>query len=217
MSESVVRPEYGPSLPQVLQARFGVPTRVAGAVVVALVVVAVAVALVARGGDVAYLHSGKPVFNLRYSGGALHKSPPKPGILFQLIGRRGDLFLQSMTVRPLHLPPYRGAVSGLLPVFAEPHVRAVSHRFQDFLPLGEGKARVGDAPGYQVGFRAKLDGRTVYGREILIVPDQPGAREGVVLTILQTNAAGAHAVDDVGTVGAIKKAYRSFRFGTATS
>jgi hypothetical protein len=215
--DSAVRPEYGPSLAQLLQSRLGVPTRVATVVAVVLVVAAVAGALVLRGGDVAYLHSGTPVFNLRYSGGAMHRSPPKPGILFQLLGRRGDLFLQSLTVRPLHLPPYRGAVSGLLPVFAEPHVQAVSRRFSDFFPLDEGKARVGDAPGYQVGFRAKLDGRTVYGREVLIVPNEPGARDGVVITILQTNASGAHSVDDVGTVGAIKKPYRSFRFGTTTS
>src|SRR3954471_24557056 len=214
MSESVVRPEYGPSLPQVLQARLGVPTRGAGAVVVALGVVAGAVALVARGGDVAYLHSGKPVFNLRYSGSALHRSPPKPGILMQLVGRRGKLFLQSLTVRPLHLPPYRGAVSGLLPVFAEPHVRAVSRRFEGFVELDEGKARIRDAPGYQVGFRARLDGRTVFGREVLLVPNQPGVRDGLVITVLQTHAAGAHAVDDVGTVGAIKKPFRSIAFGT---
>src|SRR4051794_14744150 len=214
MSESAVRPEYGPSLAQLLEARLGVPVRVASTVALALVVVAVAVALVLRGGEVAYLHSDQPVFNLRYSGGALHRSPPKPGILFQLIGRRGDLFLQSLTVRPLHLPPYRGAVSGLLPVFAEPHVRAVSRRFAGFVALDEGKARINDAPGYQVGFRARLDGRTVFGREVLLVPDEPGARDGVVITVLQTHAAGAHSVEDVGTVSAIKKPFRSFRFGT---
>src|SRR3954471_22345242 len=205
--ESAVRPEYGPSLPQLLQSRFGLPVRAASAVAVTIVVVVVAAALFLRGGDVAYLHSGDPVFNLRYSADALHRSPPKPGILFQLIGRRGDLFLQSMTVRPLHLPPYRGAVSGLLPVFAEPHVRAVSRRFSDFLELDEGKARIRDAPGYQVGFRARLDGRTVFGREVLLVPDQPGAREGLVITVIQTHAAGVHVVDDVGTVGAIKKPF----------
>ena len=178
----------------------------------AVVAVAVVVALILRGGDIIYVHRSDPVFNLRYSG-VLHRSPPRPGVLFELIGKRGDLFLQSLTVRRLHLPPYRGAVSGLLPVFAEPHVRAVSHRFRGFAELDEGKARVGGAPGYAVGFQAKLGARTIYGREVLVVPD--GERDGVVMTVIQTHASGAHTVDDVGSVGAIKKPFRSFMFGTS--
>ena len=75
-------------------------------------------------------------------------------------------------------------------------------------------AGIRDAPGYQVGFRAKLDGRTIFGREALIVPDQPGARDGLVITVIQTHAAGVHSVDDVGSVGAIKKPFRSIAFGT---
>jgi hypothetical protein len=212
-SESVVRPEYGPSLPALLRARLGIPARVTTAIALVVVVGAVAAVLVLRGGDLAYVHRSAPQFNLRYAS-VLHRSPPKPGILMQLVGRRGKLFLQSLTVRPLRLPPYRGAVSGLLPVFAEPHVRAVSRRFEGFVALDEGKARIRDAPGYQVGFRARLDGRTVFGREVLLVPNQPGVRDGLVITVLQTHAAGAHAVDDVGTVSAIKKPFRSIAFGT---
>jgi hypothetical protein len=211
--ESAVRPEFGPSLPQLLHARLGVPARVTTALGVVVAVAAIVAALILRGGDVRVVHRSPPVFNLRYAG-VLHRSPPKPGILLQLIGRRGKLFLQSLTIRPLHLPAYRGAVSGMLPVFAEPHVRAVSRRFGAFVELDEGKARINDAPGYQVGFRARLDGRTIYGREVLLVPDEPGARDGVVITVIQTHAAGAHSVDDVGTVSAIKKPFRSFRFGT---
>jgi hypothetical protein len=207
-----VRPEYGPSLPEWLRARFGVPPLVPAAVALALVLGAALVALLLRGDDVRLVHRSAPAFNLRYAK-VLHRSPPKPGVLLELEGRRGDLFLQSLTIRPLHLPAYRGAVSGLLPVYAEPHVRAVSRRYDGFVALGEGKARINDAPGYQVGFRARLGRRTIYGREILLVPDEPGAREGVVITLVQTHASGAHSVDDVGAVGALKKPFRSFRFG----
>ena len=196
--DSAVRPEFGPSLPQLLRARLGVPPLVSRAIAAALILAAVVVALLLRGNDVQLVH----------------RSPPSPGVLLDLEGRRGDLFVQSLTIRPLHLPAYRGSVSGMLPVYAEPHVRAVSRRYDGFVALEEGKARINDAPGYQVGFRARLGRRTIYGREILLVPDQPGAREGVVITVVQTHAAGAHSVDDVGAVGAIKKPLRSFRFGT---
>ena len=211
--DSAVRPEFGPSLPQLLRARLGVPPLVSRAIAAALVLAAVVVALLLRGNDVPLVHRSPPVFNLRYAS-VLHRSPPSPGVLLDLEGRRGDLFVQSLTIRPLHLPAYRGSVSGMLPVYAEPHVRAVSRRYDGFVALEEGKARINDAPGYQVGFRARLGRRTIYGREILLVPDQPGAREGVVITVVQTHAAGAHSVDDVGAVGAIKKPLRSFRFGT---
>jgi hypothetical protein len=123
-----------------------------------------------------------------------------------------------MEVRRLHLPAYQGAVSGMLPIFTDRHVaNRVAPRFTDFVALEEGKARINTAPGYQVGFRAKLGGRTVYGRETLVVPDEPGARDGLAITVVQTNAAGAHSVEDAGNVGGIKKPFRSLRFGTATS
>ena len=37
---------------------------------------------------------------------------------------------------------------------------------------------------------------------------------GLVITVIQTHAAGVHSVDDVGSVGAIKKPFRSIAFGT---
>ena len=213
MSHSVVKAEFGPSLPQLLRARFGLSPRLVTVVAVALVVAVVAVAFALRTRDVHLIHHGTPVFNLRYAK-VLHHMPPEPGVLLGLEGRRGHLFLQALTIRPLHLPAYQGAVSGLLPIYSEHHIRALTKRFDHFTPLEEGKARINEAPGYQVGFQAELDGRTVYGREVVLVPDQPGARDGVAITVLQTHAAGAHAVKDVGTVGAIKKPFRSFRFGT---
>jgi hypothetical protein len=212
--ESVVRPEFGPTLPQLLRARLGVPARVTTAVALLVVAVAIVVVLASRGGEVHVIHrTPEPVFNLRYAS-VLHRSPPRPGVLFELVGTRGDLFLQSMTVRPLHLAPYRGAVSGDLPILAVQHAKVSRRAYPGFTVLDEGKARINDAPGYQIGFRAKREGRTIYGREVLLLPDEPGVREGVTITVLQTNAAGAHSIDDVGTVGAIKKPYRSFRFGT---
>jgi hypothetical protein len=201
-------------LPQLLRSRLGIPTRVTGAVALVLALAAIAFVLSGRGGEVHVVHrTPPPVFNLRYAS-VLHRSPARPGVLLELVGRRGNLFLQSMTVRPLHLPAYRGAVSGQLPIIAVQHARAIRRQYAGFTVLDEGKARINDAPGYQIGFRARRGERTIYGREILLLPDQPAARDGVTMTLVQTHAAGAHAVGDVGTVGAIKKPFRSFRFGT---
>jgi hypothetical protein len=212
--ESVLRPEFGPSLPQLLRSRLGIPTRVTAAVAALVVLAAIAYVLSSRSDEVHLVHrTPAPVFNLRYAN-VLHRSPARGGVLFELVGKRGDVFLQSMTVRPLHLPRYAGAVSGQLPILAVQHAAVIRRAYPGFTVLDEGKARINDAPGYQIGFRAERDGRTIFGKEILLLPDEPAARDGVTITLLQTHAAGAHEVDDVGTVGALKKPFRSFRFGT---
>jgi hypothetical protein len=212
--EPLLRPEFGPSLPQLLRARLGIPVRVTIAVALVIAAGAIAVVLTGRGGELHLIHrTPPPAFNLRYAN-VLQPSPPRRGVLLELVGRRGNLFLQSMTVRPLHLPAYRGAVSGQLPILAVQHARVVRRAYQDFIVLDEGKARIYDAPGYQIGFRARRGSRTIYGREILLLPNRPAARDGVAITLLQTNAAGAHSVQDVGAVGALRKPFRSFAFGT---
>ena len=43
--------------------------------------------------------------------------------------RRGSLFLDSFAVEPLSLPPFRGDVSGELPVYAEREIAALRKRF----------------------------------------------------------------------------------------
>jgi hypothetical protein len=219
-AEPLVRPEYGPSLPALLEARLRVPRRVTIAVAVALLVLAgVVVLLAAGGGDTRYVNHDKPVFNLRYAGDALrHQTPPPPGWALVLDAHRGGKFVQSLAVKPLTLPPHRGGISSFLPVYADAYERALARSLTNFKAVDEGKARINDAPGYQITYTADRGGRAVFGRDVLLVPeDVPGAREGVVMRLLQTHAAGVHDARFVGTAGAIKKPYRSFRFGTDTS
>jgi hypothetical protein len=218
-ADPLVRPEYGPSLPAWLEARFRVPRRATFAVVVALLVLAaVVVVLATRGGDTRYVNHAEPVFNLRYAPDALRHDPPPPGWSLVLDAHRGGKFVQSLAVRRLTLPAHAGGVSSFLPVYADAYERALGRTLTGFKTVDEGKARINDAPGYQITYTAERDGRTVFGRDVLLVPeDVPGAREGAVMRLLQTHAAGVHDARLVGTVGAIKKPYRSFRFGTETS
>ena len=218
-ADPLVRPEYGPSLPALLEARLGVRRRVTIGVAIALLVLAgIAVVLATRGGDERYINHGEPVFNLRYAPDALQRATTPPGWSLVLDSHRGGTFVQSIAVRPLTLPPHRGGVSSFLPVYADAYERAMGRALTSFRAVDEGKARINDAPGYQITYTAQRGGRTVFGRDVLLVPeDVPGAREGVVMRLLQTHAAGVHDARFVGTVGAIKKPYRSFRFGTSAS
>ena len=78
----------------------------------------------------------------------------------------------------------------------------------------EGRTRVNDSTGYQVTWRERRDGRSIYARDIWLVPPKPGARDAVVLELRTTPAAGTPNADRVGGTGALKQPLRSFRFGT---
>jgi hypothetical protein len=110
-----------------------------------------------------------------------------------------------IAVRRLTLPAYEGSVSGLLPVFADRQAEALARELPGFRLRTDGKARVNDAPGYQLRYRA---GPT-QGTDVYVVPED-GDREGVLLRFRQTNRPGAAGKD---LVKATKKAFRSFRFG----
>lgn len=203
-----------PTLPELIGARRA--RIVALAAMVAIVLGALAyVVLSADENAQTFARTDPPAFNLRHSP-SLPQRAAGSGQLLRLQADRGGLFLQSFVVRKLQLPPYRGAVSGALPAFSTRYRVGLARRYEGFVALEEGKIRANGNPGYAIGFRAKLGARTLWGREVLVVPNQPGARDGVVMTLLQTAAAGAHSVADVGVVGALKKPYRSLRFGSAT-
>jgi hypothetical protein len=211
---SVVKAQYGPTLPQILGRR-SLGLRVAVVVLLALAVVTgVVLAVRARAGDTALIVRGPVTFNLVYGNQLTRVAEPRS--LLALHRDRGGLFLDSYVVRALDLPPYRGAVGGTLPVYANGYLERLRKRYGRFELAGEGRTRINNAIGYQLVLRAKRDGRTLYIRHLLLVPDDPeGARRGVILELESTPAAGTPNALGVGNAGPLKQALRSFRFGTS--
>ena len=210
---SVVKPQYGPSLPQLVR---GLPRagRVAVVAAVALLVAGVgAIALAARP-DLTFLIVREPVtFNLAY--GPQLQRVQQPGAALALRRERAGLFLDSYVVRPLTLPPYRGAVGGTLPVYAVGYLERMRKRYGPLDVAFEGRTRINNAIGYQLVVRARRDGRTLYVRHLLLFGDAPeGERHGVVVEVESTPAAGTPNAIGVGNFGPVKQAMRSFRFGT---
>lgn len=204
MSPLSVKREFGPTLPQLVSSRLL-------AVVAAVLAIVAAVVLLsgATERDETTVVVREPVaFNLRH-GPALERVRALPGEQLRLRGRD-----QSFTVRPLSLPAYRGEPAGSLPAFAETAIRELDARYEDFELADEGRARINENPGYGVGFRARLDGRRVWGRLVMLVPDEPAVRQGVTIEMVAGRRAGVSNASEVGTVGQVKLPYRSFRFGT---
>ena len=218
---SSLRPEFGPTLGELLAPRWrrlGAGARRAALVAGAALVVLAAFGLrAALSGDHEFVHRQAPAFNLRWAD-PLKRVAPRPGDYLHLESRRGDLFLQSFAVRRLVLPVYSGDPNGELPLFAESYIASLARRVQGFQRscdgCGEGKARINDISGYSINFRAKMGKRTLYGRDVLLLPDGLGARVGVVLEMRATPAAKVAGPETVGSGGVLKLPLRSFRFGT---
>jgi hypothetical protein len=210
---SAVKPQYGPTLVQLLAPR-PLAVRIAAGIGAALLIVAVVLIALSTRPDVTYILEHEPVtFNFGY--GPQFERVSKAGSVVALSHVRDGLFLDSYVVRPLALPPYRGAVGGMLPVYADAYIERLRQRYSGFEFVSEGRTRINNAIGYEVTFRAKRGGRTIYGRHLLLVEDSPdGLRRGVIIELTSTAAAGTPNADEIGNHGALKQALRSFRFGS---
>jgi hypothetical protein len=218
VSSLPVKPELGPTLPQLLRPRWRRAPAWARVLTVAVaVLLAVVLVLGAVGGatsDETHVVVEEPVaFNLRH-GAALERVDPGPGEVLALEARRGDLFLQSFRVAPLRLPGYEGMPAAELPVVAERVKDDLARRYGEFRLVEEGRITINEIPGYEVVFSARSeDDRRLYGRWVMMVPEEPGEREGVTLELLGTPAAGIPNAEAIGDEGQLKLPMRSFRFG----
>jgi hypothetical protein len=204
VSSLPVKREFGPTLPELVSPRLLAAVAVLAAIVAAVVLAG----RVGEAGETPVVVEEPVAFNLRY-GPALERVETTPGELLRLRGRD-----QSLTIKSLFLPPYRGEANGALPVFAERAVRELEARYDGFDLADEGRVRINEVPGYAIGFRARVDGRRVWGRQVMLIPDEPGARQGVTIEMVAGRGSGVSNPTEVGAVGQIKLPYRSFRFGT---
>lgn len=218
MPTPLVKPGFGPTLPQSLAPRWrrASPVRrvlAAAALVAALVLLVAGWAVLREGAE--HVVVREPVaFNLRYDSSHLERERPMPGDSLLLSTRAGARDPQSLAVRALRMPAYRGNSSGTLPIVAARMVGAMAPRYPGFVLRAEGRANVNKQPGYQIQFQFTRDGRTWYGRRTLLLAEEVAQREGVDVTLLTARSASITTPDDVGSVGPIKLPYRSLRLGT---
>ena len=215
MAEPLVLPEYGPTLPAIARRRFGWRERTT--VILLLVLAAlIAVALFVVKPEVdplaKYVHHGDPTFNLLYRRSALHKVAPQGSELVRLQGHRGRL-TTTIAVEPLTVPPATGDIAhGELPAFASRHIEELRAEHPDLQLVAEGRARVNDAPGYEVRFRT---GNT-FGNDLMILPkeDESG---GALLVTARREVTGRQGKREAALNKATAKAYRSFKYGATAA
>lgn len=201
---SVVKAAYGPSLPELLGPRRWRLLAVAG---VALGV-AVLAAVLWPSSERVIVSRGPVAFNFVYGGGLA------PAGAAKVEQRIGSVFVQSMEVGEMRLPAYRGDPGGTLPILADRLAGELSRRYAGFRLVGEGRARINESPGYGIAWSGRVAGRRIFGRDYLLVPDEPAPRAGARVALRSTYRGGVSSALDVGSVGALKRSLRSFRFGT---
>ncbi len=114
---------------------------------------------------------------------------------------------------PLRLPPYTTSLSAELPLYAASYIAGLRQRYPGFVLRGEGKTRVNTVPAYTVAYTAQITGQTVYGRDILLLPEQPGARAGVHIVMLSSPTTQVASPLLVGTAGVLERPLETFTFG----
>jgi hypothetical protein len=214
---SLVRPEFGPTLPELAGPRWRALSRggQAVAVVVALLVVALLLWRTTGGDDRTTVVIAHPLaFNLVYDDAKLDRVVPPRGASLLLRTPASDPDPESVTVAPVRVPAYRGDIAGVLPLYAATVIRRMEQADPQFILRSEGRTRINRQPGYQIQYQTRRGGRTTYGRRTFLFADEPAQRDGADINLLAARSPSMPNVDAVGSNGPTKLPYRSFRLGT---
>jgi hypothetical protein len=212
---SVVRPEFGPTLPELLGPRLRALPRAAqlalGAALVAVVaLVAVLVANRHSGIENVQVNRTSAPFNLQYTA-PLRRVAPGAGEALRLQTPGG---LSTFVVRPLRIAPYTGDVGAVLLATATRMEAQMKRTVPGFILRQEGRARIANQPGYQIQYQFREHGRTAYGRRVLLTPGGPADRTGADIDVREPRSTRVPTFDSAGTTGALKMPLRTFHFGS---
>jgi hypothetical protein len=210
----LLRPEFGPTLPELISGRFSVSRRaIAVGAVIALIVAAVAIKVVIDGGREKLVVHGKPSYNVLYDPSQLHKATPQGDEQMRLVGKRPHVSVE-VSARPAKLPPFNGdVIGGQLPLYTAQYAGRLAQQLPGFQLGSEGKARLNQAPGYQISYTSGPPGNQTFWREVWVMPKADQPEQTVVVRMRQTFS-GRPGPRGQALLQATKKAFRSFRFGT---
>ncbi len=214
-----LKSEYRPTLGELLAPRWrraSAGARLLWVAVAALLMAAIAGAALTLASPTVS-HGGPVPFSFSYGG--LHRTGPAPGgyarVQHVVDGRLEDSF----AVGPLLLPPYHGAIGAALAMYASGYTqRLAAARVagqSGFVLRGQGSTQIDAVSSYatyNVFYTTTVRGREMYGRNVLLLPDRPGARRGVEIAML-TTVAGNHQVTsplDVGVKGVLEEPLGTF-------
>lgn len=208
-----VQERFGPSLPRLLAPRLhrlpAIARRVGGGL--ALAVIAVIIAVLARSHDPVFSWPGPPVaFSTPYPRSMSRVPAPKGAILLLEQRDASGRLIASFEVSPLRLPPYGGEISASLAVTALNYIRTFTAASGPTYRYGSsGRTRIDNIPGYTYTYSRTMDGARYYGKVVWLTPQINGTR-GIVMTLTTlpkpleaATAPNYPTPDDVGKLGSV--------------
>jgi hypothetical protein len=212
---SVVRPEFGPTLPELAGPRFRALPKAVRIVLIALaalIVLAILYALFkpqpATVRKRAVIVRTPVAFNFAYR--RPFANQPLQGTETARVGSQ----TQAFAVSPLSLPAYGGDAAGFLPLYAATQEATMAKRYTGFVWRDDGRANINKQQGFEIVFQFRgAGGKLMFGRRIFLLPNVT-ARQGADILVTAPFSPAIVRADDVGHNGGLKTALRSFRFGT---
>ncbi len=211
-----IKPEFGPTLGTLLAPRWHAASALARRLTIAAVVAFAAgvLALVLTLLNVSYSHGGRVPFSFSYRG--LSRVAPEPGGYIRIEKRspHGRL-LYSFAIDPLTVPAYTGEAAAAMPIFASAYVRELRARYPGLVYRGEGRTTVNSVLAYDVLYERTVEGRRMYGRDVLLLPHRAGAREGIDIVMLTARGANKQIAGpyEVASTGVLLHPLRSVSLG----
>jgi hypothetical protein len=205
-----VRPEFGPTLPELLSGRSKAwRYALIGGYVLVLVIVLYLLLLRGDPTSTTVNKGGNVPFQLTYDA-ALKQRPPIGQERLRLQGTRG----RAVVVNPLALPAYEGQPDGFLPLYVDNLISGMRKQFKNFQLRREGRTSVNRIPGYELVFQYTNDqDHVAYGRRILLLNSYAqAAQKGVDVLLVERRSAVVPNADAVGAAGSLKTLLKSFRF-----
>jgi hypothetical protein len=212
MASVPLKPQYGPTLGRLLEPRWRATAPIVRAAAIA---VGVALFVLVVGGvltlqSASYSHGGRVPFGFQYKG--LYRTTPDPGGYVKVARTSNGRLRDSFAVAPLVLSRYSASVTGELPLFVAGYTRVLAARFAGFKLREEGKTRITSTlAGYDVRYSVFVAGRTMYGRDVMLLPAGNSIREGVVIEMLSDEHASVSK--PVASSGVLETPLKTFTFG----
>lgn len=216
MATLPLKSEYRPTLGELLAPRWHRAARPRRLLLVLALLVALAVlvaaALTLLPPTLSYRGAGVS-FSFRYRG--LYRVAPEVGGYVRVERLQGGRLRDSMSISPLLLAPYSGEPTPALALYATGYIHALAVRNPGFELRGEGWSQVDSISPYavyNVFFTVPRHGRKLYGRDILLLPQHPGARRGVTIALLADPATEKQLTSPllIGTIGVLEGPLLSF-------
>jgi hypothetical protein len=210
MAAVPVKPQYGPTLGRLLSPRWRAASPLARAtlIVAGVVLVAVLTGAALTLLNPTYSRGGAVPFHFGYRD--LYRTQPGRGEFVRVQRLRSDGRLRdSFAVGPLRLPRYSGELSAELPLYTAVQIGELSRSYQRFELRGEGKGTVNSVPAYSIYFSARVQRQTMYGRQVLLLPEGRGARNGLSVTMLTIPSPSVRSPLEVASIGVLAEALKS--------